>query len=100
MHYMTFDGEDFIKREKQKSRQLKKTRWWRQKLSAGGCYYCHRPCPPGELTMDHIIPLSLGGMSLKSNIVAACKDCNNKKKNHLPHEWKEYMDRLDRTAYE
>ncbi len=49
---------------------------------------------PRELTMDHKIPLGRGGTSEKINIVAACKECNNKKKNLLPTEWDEYMKTL------
>ncbi len=86
--------EEFIKREKAKARRLRKTRWWRKKIERGICYYCGRKVPPSELTMDHKIPLSRGGTSDRSNIVPACKECNNKKKYLLPWEWEEYLKRL------
>lgn len=41
--------------------------------------------------MDHVVPLIRGGKSVKSNMVTACKDCNNKKKHLLPIEWEEYL---------
>jgi 5-methylcytosine-specific restriction endonuclease McrA len=41
--------------------------------------------------MDHIVPIVRGGKSRKGNIVAACKECNNKKKHMLPVEWEAYM---------
>jgi 5-methylcytosine-specific restriction endonuclease McrA len=44
--------------------------------------------------MDHLVPLVRGGRSTKSNIVTACKDCNNRKKYFLPLEWEEYLSRL------
>lgn len=44
--------------------------------------------------MDHIVPLSRGGKSRKGNIVAACKDCNNKKRYLLPVEWDAYLESL------
>ncbi|MBW2143871.1 MAG: HNH endonuclease, partial [Deltaproteobacteria bacterium] len=44
-----------------------------------------------QLTMDHVVPLSRGGKSRKGNIVAACKECNTKKKYLLPVEWEEYL---------
>ncbi len=44
--------------------------------------------------MDHLIPLTRGGRSLKANLVAACKECNNRKKHMLPFEWEEYVTRL------
>jgi 5-methylcytosine-specific restriction protein A len=84
-------SEEDIKREREKARALRKTRWWKQKLSRGTCYYCGRRFAPNELTMDHIIPIIRGGKSTKNNLAAACKDCNNKKKHMLPMEWDEYL---------
>jgi 5-methylcytosine-specific restriction endonuclease McrA len=86
------EGE--IKREREKARALRKTRWWKQRLSRGTCYYCGHRFAPDELTMDHIIPLIRGGKSTKNNLAPACKDCNNKKKHMLPMEWEEYLTNL------
>jgi 5-methylcytosine-specific restriction endonuclease McrA len=83
-----------IKREREKARNLRKTRWWKQQLSRGICYYCGHRFAPDELTMDHIIPIIRGGRSTKNNLAAACKDCNNKKKHMLPMEWEEYLTNL------
>jgi 5-methylcytosine-specific restriction endonuclease McrA len=41
--------------------------------------------------MDHIVPIARGGRSTKGNLVPACKQCNNKKKQLLPMEWKSYL---------
>ncbi len=87
-------GENDIAKEKRKARELRRSAWWRRKLSAGTCYYCGRKFSPAELTMDHKIPLIRGGKSEKINIVACCKECNNKKKYLLPVEWEEYMQRI------
>lgn len=83
-----------IKREREKARALRKTRWWKQRLSRGICYYCGHRFSSDELTMDHIIPIIRGGRSTKNNIATACKDCNNKKKHMLPMEWEEYLANL------
>jgi len=83
-----------IAREKRKARELRNSPWWRRKIATGICHYCGRKFPPGELTMDHTIPLARGGTSDKINIAAACKDCNNRKKYLLPTEWEEYMKSL------
>ncbi len=84
----------WIDREKKKARKLRDSPWWKKKKSSGKCYYCHQSFKPSDLTMDHIIPLSRGGSSEKSNIVPCCKDCNSKKKYYLPHEWQEYLDSM------
>ncbi len=91
--YFGFDGVDeaWIRRERAKARELRKTRWWQQKTADGLCYYCRKKFPYKQLTMDHLIPLARGGRSTKDNLVPSCKDCNNKKKNMLPVEWKEYV---------
>ena len=44
--------------------------------------------------MDHIVPIARGGKSVKSNVVTACKECNNEKKQRLPMEWDEYLESL------
>lgn len=92
--------EEEIRKEKQKARILKNSSWWKRKISKRRCYYCGREIPEKELTMDHIVPLIRGGKSIKSNIVAACKDCNNKKKYMLPYEWEEYCRNLNSVDIE
>ena len=96
--FFHFDGMDEadIRREKDKARRLRKSRWWQRKLGAGICYYCREVYEPKDLTMDHIIPLARGGRSTKDNLVACCKECNTRKKTLLPIEWEEYMENLDK----
>lgn len=84
-----------IRKEKQKARLLKNSSWWRKKISKRRCYYCNKEVSEKELTMDHVIPLVRGGKSVKSNIVPACKECNNKKKYMLPFEWEQYLQSLN-----
>lgn len=92
-----FDGVDdsIIRKEKAKARELRKSSWWKNKIAQGVCHYCGQETSPGELTMDHIVPLARGGRSTKGNLAATCKDCNNKKKTLLPIEWDEYMAQLE-----
>ncbi len=84
-------GEEDIKRERRKARELRNSQWWKRCCAKGVCYYCGRSTPSKELTMDHIVPISRGGKSTKNNVVTACKGCNNKKKQLLPMEWEEYL---------
>jgi 5-methylcytosine-specific restriction protein A len=96
--FFQFDGvdESELRREKDKARKLRKSRWWQQKLAACSCYYCSRHFKPKDLTMDHIVPLARGGRSTKDNLVACCKECNTKKKTLLPMVWDEYLESLNK----
>ncbi len=89
------DGQDALKAEKEKARELRASQWWKRQLAKGGCHYCSNSFKPKELTMDHIIPLARGGKTTKGNVVCACKECNSKKKYLLPMEWEEYLERMN-----
>lgn len=92
-YFFAEEDDEEINLERAKARELRKSRWWREKIAAGCCHYCGRKTPAAELTMDHIVPLGRGGKSVKSNLVPTCKTCNNRKKNLLPLEWDEYMEK-------
>jgi 5-methylcytosine-specific restriction endonuclease McrA len=93
-------GDDDIRREKARGRALRQSQWWKRKLAAGRCGYCGRPTPPRALTMDHRVPLVRGGRSTRSNVVPACKACNDAKKYLLPVEWEAHLARLAGAADE
>jgi 5-methylcytosine-specific restriction endonuclease McrA len=80
-----------IRQEKDKARELRKSRWWADRIARGICHYCEGRFPPDELTMDHVVPLARGGRSSRGNLVPACKECNNRKKYLLPMEWDEFL---------
>lgn len=48
------------------------------------CQYCGKHSR--ELTLDHVIPRSRGGLSTWENLVACCKACNGRKGNKFPKE--------------
>jgi 5-methylcytosine-specific restriction endonuclease McrA len=75
-----------VAREREKARLLRKTAWWRRRVQRGTCAYCGERVPPSALTMDHVVPVSRGGRSVKGNVVAACKECNTRKKLMTPAE--------------
>lgn len=50
------------------------------------CAYCGHTHKRKELTRDHIIPTSKGGMDTWENVVAACKPCNSYKDNMTPEQ--------------
>ena len=92
-----FDGVDeaVIRQERDKARKLRKSQWWKTKLSTGICYYCGEHFPAKKLTMDHLLPVARGGSSSKGNIVACCKEYNTRKSNMLPIEWEEFLERVE-----
>ncbi len=92
--FIPLSDEKEISKERAKARELRKSNWWKNKISQGECYYCGCHFPPDELTMDHVVPLIRGGKSTKNNLVPACKECNNAKKHKLPLEWAEYLDNI------
>lgn len=49
------------------------------------CQYCGIK-GDRTLTIDHVLPRSRQGPNSWTNCVVACFDCNQKKKNRLPHE--------------
>ena len=83
-----------IKRERGKARELRQSQWWKRRCAKGKCYYCGCSIAPKELTMDHIVPIARGGRSTKGNVVPACKECNNHKKQLLPMEWNAYIEQF------
>jgi 5-methylcytosine-specific restriction endonuclease McrA len=50
----------------------------------GRCVYCNAPAT----TVDHIRPLSRGGLETAANLAPACGPCNSSKSNRLLTEWR------------
>lgn len=50
------------------------------------CQYCLARKDPKALTLDHVFPQSRGGEESWTNLVAACKTCNNRKGSQTPEE--------------
>lgn len=50
----------------------------------GRCQYCGKKYPTSELSLDHVVPRSQGGVHSWENIVCACVRCNVKKGGRTP----------------
>lgn len=48
------------------------------------CQYCGIQPGPEELTVDHVVPRSRGGVSSWENCVLACVECNKRKADRTP----------------
>lgn len=50
------------------------------------CRYCGASAPDAKLTVDHVLPVALGGTDEPTNLVAACADCNVGKSSSNPDQ--------------
>ena len=50
----------------------------------GCCQLCGRKIMFSDASLDHIIPLGVGGIDCESNLQLACKVCNGAKDSYLP----------------
>lgn len=48
------------------------------------CQYCG--ATEGYMTVDHVIPKSMGGSDSWGNLVCACSSCNNRKGDRMPEQ--------------
>lgn len=48
------------------------------------CQYCAVQFPPKLLTLDHVVPASRNGEKSWTNVVCACRDCNQRKADRTP----------------
>lgn len=64
----------------------KRTRFEVLRRDNHACRYCGQTAPEVKITIDHVVPLALGGTDEPSNLVAACWDCNIGKASTKPDE--------------
>jgi len=55
------------------------------------CKYCGVRMGEAALSVDHLVPLELGGENNVSNYISACRKCNKRKGNTHPKVWCESM---------
>lgn len=48
------------------------------------CRYCGDGAPDVKMTVDHVLPVALGGTDTADNLVAACQPCNAGKASSAP----------------
>jgi 5-methylcytosine-specific restriction endonuclease McrA len=56
------------------------------KRDAHLCMYCGERFQVSELSRDHVTPISQQGMDIWTNVVTACRRCNNHKAGRRPEE--------------
>ncbi len=50
------------------------------------CGYCDERGDRATMTVDHVVPRAAGGKSVWENLVAACADCNGRKRDRTPQQ--------------
>ncbi len=50
------------------------------------CQYCGKRFPTSELSLDHVVPKSQGGLASWANIVCCCVKCNVRKGGRTPSQ--------------
>ncbi len=50
------------------------------------CQYCGQAQPTSQLSLDHVVPRSLGGKTTWENIVCSCLGCNSRKGGRTPDQ--------------
>jgi uncharacterized protein with PIN domain len=50
------------------------------------CQYCNKGLSASQITIDHVLPRSQGGITSFVNCVVCCYDCNNKKADRTPEQ--------------
>lgn len=50
------------------------------------CQYCGQSQPTSQLSLDHVVPKSLGGKTTWENIVCSCLGCNSRKGGRTPDQ--------------
>jgi uncharacterized short protein YbdD (DUF466 family) len=51
------------------------------------CVFCHQPMGKMQLTIDHWVPLELGGVNDTSNYLSVCRKENKDKGSMPPQDW-------------
>jgi len=51
------------------------------------CFWCKQPMGKVQLTVDHFVPLEMGGVNDTSNYLSACRKCNKDKGAMVPRAW-------------
>jgi 5-methylcytosine-specific restriction endonuclease McrA len=58
----------------------------------GRCFYCNAPLEDDLVSIDHVIPVSVGGANLLWNIVLADPNCNIRKGRRIPN--RQHLEKL------
>lgn len=55
------------------------------------CGYCKKENEKKKMTLDHMYPQELGGLTIPNNLLPCCKKCNRTKGNLTSKEFRKYL---------
>lgn len=81
-----FRQSEIVRKHKRKAAGTLTQKEWAEILQVfnNSCAYCGAI---NNLTLDHIVPISKGGISRRNNVVVACLSCNSSKQAKDITEW-------------
>lgn len=97
--YYPYDTEDKSCKYSTKRKRRKYSEEERKIIydkSGGRCALCGQLLKLEDMTIDHIIPISMGGEDSLDNIQALCYSCNQFKDNILPEI---FLNRIEKIFY-
>lgn len=81
---MAFDAPELAGKP---TKRRKNARWRRRciiKAKGPNCHWCQKQLTLDSSTLDHVIPLSRGGLDNANNTVLSCEPCNHGRGNAMP----------------
>ena len=79
---MNWQGSNWIRKEKRHAI------YRRDDLA---CVYCEATAEDDVLTLDHLVPVELGGTNETKNLVTCCRKCNGAKGSKSVREFLSYL---------
>lgn len=86
--YKIKDGIVVVRKRSQHGKEIRK---YIYDKANGCCELCGRKVLLPEMTIDHVVPLAMGGRDEIENMQCVCRMCNQLKDNLLPEEYTDWI---------
>lgn len=86
--YRVKNGIVVVRKRSQHGKEIRK---YIYDKADGRCELCGRKILLPEMTIDHVVPLAMGGRDEIENMQCVCRMCNQLKDNLLPEEYADWI---------
>lgn len=86
--YKIKDGIVVVRKRSKHGKEIRK---YIYDKADGRCELCGRKILMTEMTLDHVVPLGMGGRDEIANLQCACRMCNHLKDNLPPEEYADWV---------